>query len=217
MLAQSMSVGLMVQPALSVDAFRARMTSTRDAVTKLAFDTERYFPEERYGRDAVRVVYPGDDFSWPIDAISVRLGCVPGSNRRDCDGAFRVHIVRVPKTPDMRRPRGRAMPMWRRLKDGAAQKPQQVTAIVASSRIQMARSGDPSWVSPRFYSRESRAKPEAIATHADIINVGFGGPGNASDIGRDAPGTPAERATQFAAALNGCWRLAVSPSPRRRP
>lgn len=228
-----MAFALMVQPVSATDAFLARMTASREAVTKLAFDTERYFPEERYGYNDVRILYRGDDFSWPIYAIGVRLGCDERSERRGCADAFRVRMVRLPKTPDMRRPRDRAMPMWRRFEDGSAQTPQQVAAIVQDFRLEwlqtdsfacpaaaavMARSGNLSWVSPKLYSRESRAKPDAIVMHADIIDVGFGGgPGNANYIGRDAPGTHAEWATRFAAALEPCWRPAGSVPPWRRP
>lgn len=95
MLAFSALAALALAPITPTDAFLKRMAEARETVARLAFEPDRYFAEERYGRNDIRIVYSGDEFGWPIYAIAIRQGCGPRNIGPGCDRAFRMRMARA--------------------------------------------------------------------------------------------------------------------------
>lgn len=220
----------LAQPPESIDQFIARMAENREAVTRMAFDPVRFFPEERYGRNQLSILHRADEFGWPMYAVAVRLGCGGVSTGPSCDRGFRVRMARASPPAKMRRPRDRATAMLRRFQERKTRTPREMAGILDEVGIQwlqadsstcpnalpfIARTAKMNWVSPELHSRVGGLPPSPVM-HADSIEVVFDGhDGNARYAGHGVKGTPAAWALEFVEVLAPCWRPASPAAPWR--
>lgn len=228
MLAFSALAALTLAPVTPTDAFLKRMMEARETVARLAFEPDRYFGEEQYGRNDIRIVYSGDEFGWPIYAIAVRRGCVPRNHGRRCKAGFRMRMARAPAPADMTRPRDRAIPIWRKFTEGSSRTPQQVAAILNDAGVEwletdsvncpgvaplLERTSALTWV-PAQPSPGQR--PAAPLMHYDVVEVSFSAYSRrATYVGAIVEGAPSEWAARLASAAERCWRPAASAAPWR--
>lgn len=228
MLAVSALVALTLTPATSTDAFVKHMMEARETVARLAFDPDRYFADERSGRNDIRIVYSGDAFGWPIYAIAIRRGCGPANTGRGCDAGFRMRMARAPAPASMSRPRDRAIPIWRRFTEGPGRTPRQAAAILDEAEVEwletdsvdcpgvaplLERTSAMSWVPVGLSPGQMPAAP---VMHYDVVEISFSAySSRATYIGAIVEGAPSGWAARLALAAERCWRPAASVAPWR--
>ena len=219
-------------PAMSHDEYLQAITDVRDRVARLAFTPGGYFADERYGRDDLAVVYrEGAQFGWPVYAIAVRVRCLGSQAGPSC--GFRARMARLPRVPGEGWPRQRALPWIRRFTAAPKSSPDEVTEALRSGGLEWVETDasacpkaalvfkqlpDLRFAPPEFRKSARLGVPAPPLLHADGIELTLQGVnGKSVYAGAIEPGSVAEWATGFTAALEPCWRPAVAAPPWGRP
>lgn len=232
MLRSTTALALFLAPA----AHAQTVTEGPDArviVTELAFDPARMFDAPGGFGDLVRIAYRGDDWGWPVYAITIRNGCPVGKPEPGCQARRRARMVRAPVPPQgAERPRWRGEALVDRMWRKKLTKPAEIAGELDRSGLDwveaeldtcpgamaaLAKATELQWIRAHAVVPDPAPDLDDLVLHADKVRVEFPFYSRqATYDGYVAPGSPGEWATRLAAVLEPCWKPLAEPPPWRR-
>lgn len=200
----------------------------REHTRELAFDPDRFFPEQRGLAMSVR--YLGDDYDYPVYAIAVREGCTDadkGEARRTCGERLIARMIRSPYDGKPPRPRARGQRLFAAIGQSQPQSDDALIRLLDSMGLEWLEADVrkcPTAMAHLATGRDLKfstaidqlGKLDGIVLHADTVSFEVGGHKMRSHFqGWLKPGSPGAWANDFATSLETCWKPSTAPVPWR--
>lgn len=200
----------------------------REPVRALAFDPDRFFPDQP--EPAMSIRYLADDYGFPVYAIAVRRGCADedqGEARRTCGERLIARMVRSPSVDNSTRLRARGQRLFGTIAQMRPQNDDDLVGFLEKMGLEWLEADVrkcPAALAHLATGRDLKFSPSLdqtnelaeIVLHADKVTFEIGDYLTRSRyVGWLKPDSPARWAHEFAASLETCWKPSSAPVPWR--